>query len=508
MISAICHGVDEGKFYYEVTFRDPQGNYRTTHESQSSLLNKNCVQELVDKGLNITANKYNDLSSYFSASINSNVKNIINKKHVLNNGWKKDQSFVIGDRLYSKDGLDTVIQGNPNETKGLVIKGSLESWKEAVEDIIKDNSIRFKMYCAMSSFLLEPLNSQSYILDHSGETSTGKTFGTSVAFSLLGNPEHLMLAGDSSPTYLENYAAIHCDLPIFIDESSVQSDEGVLKKLTYMLANGIGKGRGTNTGGIHHVKHWNTVAFITGEKPITGHNAFGGQQVRVIEIHDKLPKMSNKEIKCISREILKHHGHIADMFVRKVFEQFDSLEEMYDLFQDHFTNSDSNTMNRLGDTFALIALAGKLLEEVFQDIGMEKASSLEVTESFFKKSVKDKPIVPYYVKALQTIDNFVESHMSFFIKGSDWENYSHDIKYGWIADEYIDFIPSELKEICDDKGISFSRIKEEWHNKKILRTNANRKDYRAKHFNEDGSEFNSGVFRINRKQMNELLESY
>lgn len=51
-----------------------------------------------------------------------------------------------------------------------------------------------------------------------------------------------MLAASSAPNFIEQKAVTSNDLPLFIDETSIQSSE-VLKEIIYRIANETEKGR-------------------------------------------------------------------------------------------------------------------------------------------------------------------------------------------------------------------------------------------------------------------------
>jgi uncharacterized protein (DUF927 family) len=82
--------------------------------------------------------------------------------------------------------------------------------------------------------LLNLLKVQSFILDHYGTTSKGKTFGDQVAMSMLGNPKTLLMTGSSSESHIEMQITLASDLPTCIDETSL-ADTNVLTSVASMI---------------------------------------------------------------------------------------------------------------------------------------------------------------------------------------------------------------------------------------------------------------------------------
>jgi uncharacterized protein (DUF927 family) len=268
------------------------------------------------------------MCEYFAKSIKQCATKLPYQIFVSKNGWKQNpEGFVVGNRFYTDSGILEAIQINEGETKGLIKRGTLEDWIEGVAGVIGEPITRFKCYCMGAAVLLRPLSAQSFLVDHSGDTSRGKTFGFKVAVSLYGNPKELELSARSTSTYLEHQATTYNDLPLFVDETSLQTDDN-LKDLIYMIANEVGKGRGTKDGGIQKLHRWKSVAFVTGEKPLVDSDGFGGQQVRVISIQSHMPTMKS-EIERAEQAIKGNYGHIIDLFMEKVFKYADVLDDKY-----------------------------------------------------------------------------------------------------------------------------------------------------------------------------------
>jgi putative DNA primase/helicase len=347
------------------------------------------------------------------------------------------------------------------------------------------------------------LGIDSFFLDHSANTTVGKSFGTKIAFSMIGDAKSLKLSGDSTETYLEERAALFNDLPLFLDETSTVDDIN-LRRIIYKISNEKGKGRGKKDGGVRELSQWKTVVLSTGEKSIVDHDGFSGQEVRVIEIHDEMPYIPD-EVEKATHTIENNCGHIIGLYMQKVFANKENLRLRLDVHRKSFMDDESRVVNRLASTFAVIAVAGELLEAVFEDIGIETVDSTELVEQMFDETVRSRPVEPYAVKALRVLRDWTESSKSSFVVNDDLESVKGYKKLGWICgSEFIDIITSEAKTAMKQHGYDFSTARDEWIKMGVVEINDGRKDYKVTHIDEDGNKAKL-VLRINVTKMNEIL---
>jgi uncharacterized protein (DUF927 family) len=506
VVSAIGEDIDRDECWYQITFKDARGKLRQEYAKQDQLMKKAGVMEISNKGILVVDKKASDLCTYFSEAIFHNAQSLEHIVFVQNNGWKNGTDMLVaGERLYSMDGTSQAVQINKRETSGLSAKGSLERWKEAVGSVIGYSDIRFKCYCALSSILLREFAADSFFLDHSANTSVGKSFGAKVAFSMIGDAKSLKLSGDSTETYLEERAAMFNDLPLFLDETS-NVDGDALRKIVYKISNEKGKGRGKKDGGIRQLNEWKTVVLSTGEKSIVDHDGFSGQEVRVIEIHDELPYIP-EEVENTTKAIEKNYGHIIELFMEQVFTNKEELHSKFDQYRKIFTGGESRMINRLGATFSVIAVAGELLENVFQSIGVDSVDSTELIEEFFNDTVKSRPVESYAIKALRDLNDWIESNKGSFVIDDDLQSFRGYKKLGWICgSDYIDIIPTEAKSAMKQSGFDLTTVRDDWIKLGVMEVNSNRNDYKSSHIDDNGKKIRPAVCRINVNKMSEVLE--
>jgi len=211
------------------------------------------------------------------------------------------------------------------------------------------------------------------------------------------------------------------------------------------------------------------------------------------------------EVEKATHTIENNCGHIIGLYMQKVLANKENLRLRLDVHRKSFMDDESRVVNRLASTFAVIAVAGELLEAVFEEIGIETVDSTELVEQMFDETVRSRPVEPYAVKALRVLRDWTESSKSSFVVNDDLESVKGYKKLGWICgSEFIDIITSEAKTAMKQHGYDFSTARDEWIKMGVVEINDGRKDYKVTHIDEDGNKAKL-VLRINVTKMNEIL---
>ena len=497
-LTGVSQDIDTHEISYEVSYTDSLGHWHKGMYKQSELITgaKLKATQLADQ-INLIDTQISNLCKYFNKCVNLNARSLPRTITVSKYGWRKEESFVIGNKMITKDGV-TPVRPVENDN-ALIAKGSLDEWIKAVKPIINDDTVRFKCYCTLTSMLLELLNVQSFFVHHSGDSSQGKTFGYQVAVSMYGDPINLMLAANSSPTFIEMKAAACNHLPLFLDETSLQLPE-VLTQIIYMVANESGRGRATNAK-LQAVNRWKTVALTTGELPIVSTN-LNGATARVITFETQMEIQEPLVVEDARKSISKNSGHIIDLYMTKVLQNKEELKIEFQDLQRKLMHSDYSTLvNRSASTYAAIAIAGLYLEKVFADIGIPAVDPEDLIRKFFNEAASN-PTEPYKIKALRNLYGYVEIHRNSFIQNDNDLNLNREI-FGYISDEYIDLFPKIARDALQEGGYNDSVINE-WIKDGIVIVNAGRKDYRL---TIKGSTKKPNVYRFDVKKLLEKLEN-
>lgn len=155
---------------------------------------------------------------------------------------------------------------------------TLAGWQEAVSLVGPFPRVLLGIYASLTAPLLSILDAPNFILDFCGDTSIGKTVTQHAAASVWGYPPGerggLVVAWNSTQVFSERYAELLNDLPIFLEDSQA-ADPRTVARMIFMLANGVGRGRGSPRG-LRGVTRWRGVTISSGERPLTEATQSGG----------------------------------------------------------------------------------------------------------------------------------------------------------------------------------------------------------------------------------------
>jgi uncharacterized protein (DUF927 family) len=495
--------IDNDEYWVHLRFMNI---YKQIHDewiSQQDALSRRGIMKLTDRGINLIEKNASTMNDYLSSCLMVNGQDMPRRFVTEKNGWKCDNTiFAFGKRGFSHGDVLNIVPLRKDAHSGLIVAGDIGVWIKAVKSIIHLPMVRIKMYAVFAAPLLRLLNVQSFIIDHNGESSIGKTFTNDLAISMIGDADVLRFNGDTTKTAAEILAEMYTDLPLYLDETGTQQSEEVLKALIYMLANEQGRMRGHKDGGLRETGKWKTIALTTGEKPLTSHRSFSGQQVRVIEIRGGLSQEVIEDVKTMADIRTENYGHFVEPFFKKLDEYMPQLDIMFQMSRDRYITKDNVKTNRVASSFAVMLVAGMLLEDVFNDVGIEAVEPHTIIDYFFEKSIEDSVTDSYSVRALQTVVDWTKSkNMCFWDEDHPDENRSNEF-YGWIDEKYIDIIPAELRKMLDRAGFDSIRTRNDWIDEGIVVVNNNRKDFKARHNGKDAK-----VIRFVRKEVNNVLFS-
>jgi putative DNA primase/helicase len=271
--------------------------------------------------------------------------------------------------------------------------GTLDEWRAGVAGLAQGNSrLVFALSLAFAGALLAPLREEGGGVHLRGDSSKGKTTALQAAASVWGAPtghDPFTRQWRATGNALESTAAAHNDCLMCLDEIG-QAEPREIGGTAYMLANGQGKDRARDRGGLRRTAMWRVLFLSTGEESLADVMARGGsvvragQEVRFIDLpadagagfglFEDLHQLANGDV--FARELRqlahRHHGHAGPAFLRWLAPRLASdptwpaevLRPRVAAFVDRWvpTGADSQVA-RAASRFALAALAGELATE-------------------------------------------------------------------------------------------------------------------------------------------------
>lgn len=161
-------------------------------------------------------------------------------------GWTENESFVVGYKEYTKDGVNEVAPSSTiiKTAKALHTKGTFEKWKETFEKI-DEEGLEYQAFLAGASFgcpLMRYTNVDGAILNlYSREPGSGKTMAGYFAISVWGAIDTTKFGSHTANAKYQQLGVLK-NLPLYIDEISNFSP-AELSDFAYGMPMGKGKER-------------------------------------------------------------------------------------------------------------------------------------------------------------------------------------------------------------------------------------------------------------------------
>lgn len=421
------------------------GVWREDTYDRELLLDHRKLTSIANSGLPVNSLNAKDIVRYLADFETANMGDLPVDAVVSTLGWKEYQGrhcFVLGDRIIGAptggDGADPWIrfspesEGDAQQAGALEQRGTLDGWLEAIRQVLHLPRVMLAVYASLAPPLLPILQAPSFIIDYCGLTSQGKTTVEEIAASVWGLPSKerggLVKSWDSTRVYAERYASLFNHLPIFLDDSQT-ADSRLVSRMLYMVANGIGRGRGAIKGS-RRTTSWSTVAFSTGEHRLIDTTEDEGARARTLTLWGSpFGKDQGQFVRQIKHAVANHYGHAGPKFVQYLLDhqaEWPALQAAYEAQVQQLSQSrPGNVADRLAQYFASIRVAAAIVHEIF---GLDSQGSEHTVQICFDDVLKEVTRGDFAERALQLI-------------------------LSWARANYATFAGAELKSVADDDDI-------------------------------------------------------
>ena len=281
------------------------------------------------------------MSAYLKASIEKLKREAEEMNTLTSYGWKDEyQSFLIGDRLYHKDGsVRRVITGGNARSKMVAFpepRGTVEGYAEALNFLYARPGMLPLQYAIASGFgsILSPLAPTLYkglmLAITGGRTAKGKTTVCYAAMYAFGNADKMKIGTENGATLNARMGMVstYQNLPLLFDEfTKMEAKE--FSQLAYQMSQGLEKDRmtaGKSGVSASSQAEWSLSAYVTGNVDFHGLLATEkgnseAEAVRVIQIRIdqyKLDMATAAEAEQYIKQMELNMGMAGDKFVRYV----------------------------------------------------------------------------------------------------------------------------------------------------------------------------------------------
>lgn len=429
-------------------FKD--GRWREITVDNGTVLNKNSITQLADRGILVTSESAKDLVRYMSDVISLNAQEIPLYRSIGRLGWIEGDFIPYNDSVkYDGDADFKSIYENVR------VCGDFMTWLEHIKELRKDINIRLALAASFASPLIEVVGALPFILHLWGTTGFGKTVSLMVASSVWGNPEMGCLTRTMNMTAnaMARTACFLYNIPFCADElQQIKTNWGTYDSLVMYLTEGIDRGRAKAKGGVEQTKTWRNSFIFTGEEPVTKGVSGGGVKNRVIEIEceNKIIQDGNYTANLVKA----NYGHAGMLFIAHLSHLIETdkqsiVEEYKTLFKGILEATDTTDKQAL--SMALMLLADKLACEcIFKDepLTIAQVKQYLVPESAVR--IEDRAYDELIALISRNVNKFNE--------------FSAD-SWGRISDDVATINKQVLEQELSRMGFDFGSVKKGWDKK-------------------------------------------
>lgn len=359
--------IDTGEEKLKIAYKK-RNIWREIIVSKEILFNSSKIIQLSTAGVDVTSETAKHLVSYLQDIENTNMNEIPVRKSVSRLGY-------IGDAGFSPYVRGLIFDGDVNYShifNSITEHGDVTKWLETATQCRKYSlTARIILSASFASVLVSRIGGLPFFVHLWGvDSGTGKTVALMLAASVWGNPEMGKYIQTFNATQVghERTAAFLNNLPFLIDELQLSKDShGKSRFDVYQLSQGVGRSRGTKTGGIDRTPTWSNCILTTGESPLTSLSSGAGAVNRVIDIECTSGYAVIKDGISVSSTVKKNYGFAGKLFVDLLERYPDS--EIQGIYKKYFSElSATDTTEKQAMAAAVILTADKLVtENIFHD---------------------------------------------------------------------------------------------------------------------------------------------
>ena len=438
--------VDTGEEKLKLAYRKGK-RWRYILAEKHNLASKNGILELAKVGIAVNSENAAYLIKYLYDIESLNYDVLPEKNSVSRLGWINDEEFspYVENLIY--DGGKSFGRLFESVTQC----GSFQEWKELALSVRKAGApARVALAASFASVLISKLDGLSFFVHLWGSKSgIGKTVGLMFAASVWASPA----AGDYVRTFkgtevsLELSAGFVNSLPLILDEFQMVRNKKDFEGIVYMLAEGIGKSRGSKNGGLRDSCTWKNCIITSGESPITNYMSGAGAFNRIVEVECTEPLFEDP-IRALA-VMKRSYGHAGRMFVERLQNPQNVLlaKEKYLEYYNQINESDTTEKQAMAGAVLLTAdyLATQWIFEDGNNLKFEELSPYLHT----------RHEVDTGQRAYDYLCESIAANMNRFNPSIEnvehWGKLSVDGKTAYIISRFFD-------QMCEDGGFSSKSV--------------------------------------------------
>jgi hypothetical protein len=261
-------------------------------------------------------------------------------------GWTLDDTFVVGNREYTKDGVRTIpmVRQLDDFVRWLTPKGDLEQWKKIANSYSSElfDLHAIGLLASFGSVLMHLSPENGGMINYfSKKSGTGKTTILMLSNSVWGDPKAMMKnAADTKLSKVHRMGLLN-GLPMSLDEMTNTSPEE-LSDLIYQGTQGKGRDRMMSNVNAERVNNttWKQITLCSSNASMedrlgTIKTDPQGEMARILEIALNTPVPKNVlESQKLFNSMIDNYGHAGDVFLRYVIPNLDYVRTLWNSTRD------------------------------------------------------------------------------------------------------------------------------------------------------------------------------
>ena len=481
-------GLDGGAHVVEVSWFT-RGAWRRALVPRSVVADGRALVSLADQGAPVLGELARGLSTFLGAWEAVNIETIPRSYTSERLGWMRGGGFLLGRELVGRAPGAVVFDaddGYGQLADAIAVGGTWEGWLGVLGLVSRYPLAYAAVYAAACAPLLAIAKCPNFLVDWSSRSGRGKSTGTELGMSGWGQTwgDHSLIgAWKSTSTGIERRAVLFCDLPILLDETNAVPDaqRPELAANVYMVANGVGKTRGT-VSGLQRTTTWRTVGLSTGEARLTEYTQDEGTRARVISLVGYVLDKHGAELsEAIRAGIRQHYGHLGRRLIAYLVVA--DHEEIRRAYNTHLAamsihTAEASAMGRRLATY--VALMATVADIMHAELGVPRPEVDPIAE-VWRQAQAGSADADRAADALRTVWEAAFSRQaSFWGRHEGTGDHPREPHGGWVGGwddghwTEIAFIGRALRGMLEGAGHRPDAILAEWKARGWLRLSSGR----------------------------------
>ena len=329
------------------------------------------ITALSARGLSITSITAADIVKYLAAYIDANKKFLKPKKLLTKLGWYNGETkhFITPyDKRYHID-FDRLGEFS----KALVQRGSFDEWKKIDVEVMQYPVARFVTSACLAPPLLNIFNERSFSVYLMCDSKAGKSATARWGGSAWGSQD-VVRNLRATRNGIEGELVESTDFPAIYDEKQL-AEKMNMSQLSYLIAQGEGKGTMTKDRVSRPREKWRTIGILGGEEIITEDVTTQGAITRCLSIVVEDKKIIPADLsEKIYETINLHYGWAGQCFIDNLLkENYSELRNMRKGIISELNDLKKKFIDDYYRFFATITVADFLKQKYFYGTSAESA---------------------------------------------------------------------------------------------------------------------------------------